>query len=84
MIWVQFETPESRLYRKDLIINQKEELTSQPDDALRKSFRQQLEEFLEINEGKDILRNIVEWILQELRKLEFSQQFLTQLVMLKL
>jgi len=56
---------------------------SQPDDTLRKSLRQQLEEFLETNEGEDLLRNIVEWILQELSKLEFSQQILTQLVMLK-
>jgi len=33
---------------------------SQPDDTLRQSLRQQIEEFLETNEGEDLLCNIVE------------------------
>ncbi len=40
-------------------ITKSEELTSQHDDTLRKSIRQQLEEFLETNEGEHLLRNIV-------------------------
>ena len=36
------------------------------DDTSGQSIRQQLEEFLEINEGEDLLRNIFEWMLQEL------------------
>jgi putative transposase len=47
---------------------------SQHDDTLGQSIRQQFEEFLETKEGDDLLRNIVEWILQELIELEFNEQ----------
>ena len=47
---------------------------SQQDDNPGQSLRQQLEEFLETNEGENLLRNIVEWILQELIELEFYEQ----------
>ena len=47
---------------------------SQHDDTPGKSIRQQYEEFLETNEGDDLLRNIVGWILQELIELEFNEQ----------
>ena len=39
---------------------------SQHDDTPGQSIQQQLEEFLETNDGDDLLRSIVEWILQEL------------------
>ena len=47
---------------------------SQQDDTVGQSLRQQLEEFLETNEGDDLLRKIVEWTLQELIELEFNEQ----------
>jgi len=47
---------------------------SQHDDTPGQSIRQQLEEFLETNEGDDLLRNIVEWTLQELIEIEFNEQ----------
>ena len=47
---------------------------SQHDDTPGKSIRQQYEEFLETNEGDDLLRKIVEWTLQELIELEFNEQ----------
>lgn len=47
---------------------------SQHDDTSGLSFRKQLEEYLETSEGGDLLRNIVEWILQELIELEFNDQ----------
>ena len=46
----------------------------QHDDTAGLSFRKQLEEYLETSEGGDLLRNIVEWILQELIELEFNDQ----------
>ena len=48
-----------------------EVLTSQSDATLRQSLRQQLEKILGTNEGEDLLRDIVEWILQESVELEF-------------
>ena len=47
---------------------------SQTNDTLRQSFRQRLEQLLETNEGEDLLKKIVEWILQELLEIEFSEQ----------
>ena len=47
---------------------------SHTNDTLRQSFRQRLEQLLETKEGEDLLRNIVEWILQELLEIEFSEQ----------
>ena len=42
---------------------------SQHDDTSGLTFRKQLEEYLETSEGGDFLRNIVEWLLQELIEL---------------
>ena len=47
---------------------------SQHDDTSGLSFRKQLKAYLETSEGGDLLRNIVEWILQELIELEFNDQ----------
>lgn len=47
---------------------------SQHDDTSGLSFRKQLEAYLETSEGGDLLRDIVEWILQELIELEFNDQ----------
>lgn len=47
---------------------------SQQDNTLRKKLRQQLEEFQETDEGKDVLRDLVEWLFQELIELEFNEQ----------
>jgi len=47
---------------------------SQPDNSLRETFRQLFKEFQEIQEGDDLLRNLVEWVLQDLIELEFNEQ----------
>ena len=47
---------------------------SQPDNTLRETLRQHFKEFQETQEGNDVLRNLVEWILQELFELEFNEQ----------
>ena len=47
---------------------------SQHDDTLRQSSRQQLEGFLETNEGEDLLCYIVKWILHELIELKFLSE----------
>ena len=46
---------------------------SQQNNTLRETLRQHLEELQETQEGGDLLRNLVEWILQELIELEFNE-----------
>ena len=47
---------------------------SQPDNTLKETLQQHFKEFQETQEGNDLLRNLVEWILQELIELEFNEQ----------
>jgi hypothetical protein len=47
---------------------------SQHDDTLRQSLQQHFEELQETQEANDLLRNIVEWILQELIELKFLSE----------
>ena len=42
---------------------------SQQDDTLRKKLQQQLVEFQQTGEDNDILRELVEWLFQELIEL---------------
>jgi transposase-like protein len=46
---------------------------SQPDDTLRQKLRQQLEAIKGTEEGTDWLRELAEWMIQELLDLEFSE-----------
>ena len=46
---------------------------SQQDDTLRQRLRQQLDNIEEVNEGTDWLRDLVEWLVQELLEVEFSE-----------
>jgi len=45
---------------------------SQYDNTLSKSLNNKLEEFQKTDEGKDILRDLVEWLFQELIELKFN------------
>jgi putative transposase len=46
---------------------------SHNDDTLKQRLRQQLENLEEVNEDKDWLRDLVEWLVQELLDVEFSE-----------
>ena len=46
---------------------------SHNDDTLKKRLRQQLENLEEVNEDKEWLRDLVEWLVQELLEVEFSE-----------
>jgi transposase-like protein len=46
---------------------------SQQDDTLKERLRQHLENLEEVNEDKDWLRDLVEWLVQELLDIEFSK-----------
>ena len=46
---------------------------SQHDDTLRQRLRQHLDNLEEVKEGKDWLRDLVEWLVQELLDVEFSE-----------
>jgi putative transposase len=46
---------------------------SQPDDTLGQKLRQQLEAIKGTEEGTDWLRELVEWMIQELLDLEFKE-----------
>lgn len=46
---------------------------SRPNDTLVQQLRQQLEELKEADEGRDWLRELVEWVLQQLLELEFTE-----------
>jgi putative transposase len=46
---------------------------SQPDDTLKQKLRQHLDNLEEVKEGKDWLRDLVEWLVQELLNIEFSE-----------
>jgi transposase-like protein len=46
---------------------------SHKDDTLNQRLRQQLENLEEVNEDKDWLRDLVEWLVQELLDVEFSE-----------
>jgi hypothetical protein len=39
---------------------------SQQDDTLRQGLRQQLDNIVKVNESTDCLRDLVEWLVQEL------------------
>jgi hypothetical protein len=43
------------------------------DDTLRQRLRQYLDNIEEVKEGKDWLRDLVEWLVQELLEVEFSE-----------
>lgn len=45
---------------------------SQDDDTLRRKLRQQLQTLQETDTGTDWLPELVEWLVQELLELEFS------------
>ena len=45
----------------------------QHDDTLRQRLRQYLDNIEEVKEGKDWLRDLVEWLVQELLDVEFSK-----------
>jgi len=63
-----------RSFRKKEIITKKEKLISQHDDTLRQALGQHLKELKETFEGKELLRELVNWLFQELIELEFSEQ----------
>ena len=46
---------------------------SHKDDTLKQRLRQHLENLEEMNEDKDWLRDLVEWLVQELLEVEFSE-----------
>lgn len=46
---------------------------SQHDDTLKQRLQQHLENLEEVNEDKDWLRDLVEWLVQELLDIEFSE-----------
>lgn len=46
---------------------------SQPDDTLKQKLRQHLDNLEEVKEDKDWLRDLVEWLVQELLNIEFSE-----------
>ncbi|MGD8752581.1 MAG: transposase [Anaerolineales bacterium] len=46
---------------------------SQNDDTLRQKLRQQLQTIQETDAGTDWLQELVEWLVQELLELEFSE-----------
>ncbi len=46
---------------------------SQHDDTLRQRLRQYLDNIEEVEEGKDWPRDLVEWLVQELLDVEFSE-----------
>ena len=46
---------------------------SYKDDTLKQRLRQHLENLEEMNEDKDWLRDLVEWLVQELLEVEFSE-----------
>jgi transposase-like protein len=46
---------------------------SQQDDTLKQRLRQHLDNPEEVIEGKDWLRDLVEWLVQELLDVEFSE-----------
>jgi transposase-like protein len=46
---------------------------SQQDDTLRQRLRQHIDSIKEVDEGKDWLRDLVEWLVQELLDVEFSE-----------
>jgi transposase-like protein len=46
---------------------------SQQDDTLRQRLRQHIDNVEEVDEGKDWLRDLVEWLVQELLDVEFSE-----------
>jgi transposase-like protein len=46
---------------------------SQHDETLRQRLRQYLDNIEEVKEGKDWLRDLVEWLVQELLEVEFSE-----------
>jgi transposase-like protein len=45
---------------------------SQQDNTLKQRLRQQLDKIEEVNEGTDGLRDLVEWLVQELLDVRFS------------
>jgi putative transposase len=51
---------------------------SQQDDTLRQELRQQLENIKEVEEGKDWLRDLVEWLVQERLDNEFAEFIATE------
>ncbi len=46
---------------------------SRHDDTLRQRLRQHLDNIEEVKEGTDWLRDLVEWLVQELLDVEFSE-----------
>jgi len=51
---------------------------SQQDDILRQELRQHFENLTEVEEGKDWLRDLVEWLVQELLDNEFAEFMATE------
>jgi hypothetical protein len=46
---------------------------SQQDDNLRRVLQQYLDNIKEVDENTDLLRDLVEWLVQELLNIEFSE-----------